>query len=183
MNNQSYSITQSQLLPQKASQYQTQFQDVSGNDRLLQSAAKKCKTNQYFREFAILKFFKEIYIIVYEITKTFLMWRSDEFGTMSDFDHNQTPPSSFHRRGSARGSMRKLLPPVPDMDTQMSMSQKMIDRRTSTPKGNHSYGPFFLEYSILAEYNLLQKQKLPGVYVIPSSETSLCKIYNYLDMY
>jgi len=101
------------------------------------------------------------------------MWRSDEFGTMSDFE-NQTPPASFHRRGSARGSMRKLLPPVPDMDTQVSMSQKMIDKRTSTPKGNHSYGPFFLEYSILAEYNLLQKQKLPGVYVIPSSETSLC---------
>ena len=105
------------------------------------------------------------------------MWRSDEFGTMSDFE-NQTPPASFHRRGSARGSMRKLLPPVPDMDTQVSMSQKMIDKRTSTPKGNHSYGPFFLEYSILAEYNLLQKQKLPGVYVIPSSETSLCKLLN-----
>ena len=105
------------------------------------------------------------------------MWRSDEFGTMSDFE-NQTPPASFHRRGSARGSMRKLLPPVPDMDTQVSMSQKMIDKRTSTPKGNHSYGPFFLEYSILAEYNLLQKQKLPGVYVIPSSETSLCKLFS-----
>ena len=108
------------------------------------------------------------------IEKNSLMWRSDEFGTMSDYE-NQTPPASFHRRGSARGSMRKLLPPVPDMDTQMSMSQKMIDKRTSTPKGNHSYGPFFLEYSILAEYNLLQKQKLPGVYVIPSSETSRCK--------
>ena len=68
-----------------------------------------------------------------------------------------------------------MLPPVPDMETQMNLSAKMIDRRTSTPKGNHSYGPFFLEYSLLAEYNLLQKQKLPGVYVIPSSETSLCK--------
>ena len=65
--------------------------------------------------------------------------------------------------------------PVPDMETQMNLSAKMIDRRTCTPKGNHSYGPFFLEYSLLAEYNLLQKQKLPGVYVIPSSETSLCK--------
>lgn len=69
--------------------------------------------------------------------------------------------------------MRKLLPPVPDMETQVYLSAKMIDKRTSTPKGNHSYGPFFLEYSLLAEYNLLQKQKLPGVYVIPSSETSL----------
>jgi ubiquitin-protein ligase len=55
----------------------------------------------------------------------------------------------------------------------MSLSAKMIDRRTSTPKGNHSYGPFFLEYSLLAEYNLLQKQRLPGIYVIPSSKSSL----------
>ena len=66
---------------------------------------------------------------------------------------------------------------VPDMETQMNLSAKMIDRRTCTPKGNHSYGPFFLEYSLLAEYNLLQKQKLPGIYVIPSSETSLSKYF------
>ena len=52
--------------------------------------------------------------------------------------------------------MRKVLPALPDMETQMNMSAKMIDKRTSTPKGNHSYGPFFLEYSLLAEYNLLQ---------------------------
>ena len=58
---------------------------------------------------------------------------------------------------------------------QMNLSAKMIDRRTSTPKGNHSYGPFFLEYSLLAEYNLLQKQKMPGVYVIPSYTSPLCK--------
>ncbi len=55
------------------------------------------------------------------------------------------------------------------------LSNLFQNERTSTPKGNHSYGPFFLEYSLLAEYNLLQKQKLPGVYVIPSSETSLSK--------
>ena len=77
--------------------------------------------------------------------------------------------------------MRKVLPAVPDMETQMNMSAKMIDKRTSTPKGNHSYGPFFLEYSLLAEYNLLQKQKLPGVYVIPSCETSLCKYTKSLN--
>lgn len=59
----------------------------------------------------------------------------------------------------------------------MSLSAKMIDRRTSTPRGNHSYGPFFLEYSLLAEYNLLRKQRLPGVYVIPSTHTPLCKFY------
>ena len=57
----------------------------------------------------------------------------------------------------------------------MSLSAKMIDRRTCTPRGNHSYGPFFLEYSLLAEYNLLQKQKMPGVYVIPSARSPLCE--------
>ena len=92
--------------------------------------------------------------------------------------------------------MRKILPKTPDMDTQMNLvrekshihgvripnlelfllqASKMIDRRTSTPKGYHSYGPFFLEYSLLAEYNLIRKQKMPGVYVIPSSESPLCK--------
>ena len=40
---------------------------------------------------------------------------------------------------NGRGSMRKVLPALPDMDTQMSLSAKMIDRRTSTPKGNHRY--------------------------------------------
>ena len=69
--------------------------------------------------------------------------------------------------------MPKLLPNVPDMDTQLSLSAKMIDRRTSTPKGSHSYGSYFLEYSLMAEYNLLRKQKLPGIYVIPSAKTPL----------
>ena len=81
----------------------------------------------------------------------------------------------FRRQSTSRGSMRKMLPPTPDMDTQLHLSAKMIDKRTSTPKGNHSYGPFFLEYSLLAEYNLLQKQKMPGVYVIPSATSPLCK--------
>ncbi|XP_078488993.1 AKT-interacting protein-like [Ciona intestinalis] len=36
-----------------------------------------------------------------------------------------------------------------------------------------SYGPFFLEYSLMAEYNLLQKQNLPGMYLMPSAKTPL----------
>jgi len=113
-------------------------------------------------------------------------WRNSELRIGSN-DHPSPP---YFRRSSGggvvgsssggsneyvnnRGSMRKVLPPTPDMDTQMSLSAKMIDRRTSTPKGNHSYGPFFLEYSLLAEYNLVRKQKLPGVYVIPSTHSPL----------
>ena len=98
--------------------------------------------------------------------------RSLQLGSPGD---HSPQTSLFRRHASSRGSMRKMLPPTPDMDTQMSLSAKMIDRRTSTPKGNHSYGPFFLEYSLLAEFNLLQKQKMPGVYVIPSSTSPLCK--------
>jgi len=99
-----------------------------------------------------------------------------------DRGHLRHEPHQYFRRNSSdrqsssnngRGSMRKVLPALPDMDTQMSLSAKMIDRRTSTPKGNHSYGPFFLEYSLLAEYNLVRKQKLPGVYVIPSTHSPL----------
>ncbi|ROT68317.1 AKT-interacting protein isoform X3 [Penaeus vannamei] len=81
--------------------------------------------------------------------------------------------NSLTRGGSTRGSLRKVLPSVPDMDQQLSMAAKMIDRRTSTPKGNHSYSPYFLEYTLLAEYNLLQKQRLSGVYVVPSGKSPL----------
>ncbi|CAL4079283.1 unnamed protein product, partial [Meganyctiphanes norvegica] len=77
------------------------------------------------------------------------------------------------RSGSTRGSLRKVLPSVPDMDQQLSMAAKMIDRRTSTPRGNHSYSPYFLEYTLLAEYNLLQKQRVSGVYVVPSGKSPL----------
>ena len=45
----------------------------------------------------------------------------------------------------------QVLPSVPDMEQQLSMAAKMIDRRTSTPKGNHSYSPYFIEYTLLGE--------------------------------
>ncbi|CAH1794636.1 unnamed protein product [Owenia fusiformis] len=85
--------------------------------------------------------------------------------------NKQNEKTPLMRQGSAGG--RKQLPAVPDADTQLSLASKMIDKKTSTAKGNHSYGPFFLEYSLLAEYNQLQKQKLPGVYVIPSAKSAL----------
>ena len=34
-------------------------------------------------------------------------------------------------------SMAKMLPSVPDMDTQIALAAKMIDKRTSTPKVTH----------------------------------------------
>jgi len=69
--------------------------------------------------------------------------------------------------------MGKMLPSVPDMDTQLALSAKMIDKRTSTPKGSHSYGSYFLEYSLIAEFQLLQQQRLPGIYCIPAHSSTL----------
>ncbi|XP_013411457.1 uncharacterized protein LOC106174438 isoform X3 [Lingula anatina] len=95
---------------------------------------------------------------------------TDEKQDMSKNGDPSPQPSHNARPGSG---LRKQLPPVPDSETQLNLASKMIDKKTSTPKGNHSYGPFFLEYSLLAEYNQLQKQKLPGVYVIPSAKSAL----------
>jgi len=69
--------------------------------------------------------------------------------------------------------MSKMLPAVPDMDTQLALSAKMIDKKTATHKGSHSYGSYFLEYSLMAEFNLLLKQRLPGIYCIPSAISSI----------
>ncbi|OXB83961.1 UNVERIFIED_CONTAM: hypothetical protein H355_015472 [Colinus virginianus] len=45
---------------------------------------------------------------------------------------------------------------------------------SQSTNGTHaSYGPFYLEYSLLAEFTLVVKQKLPGVYVQPSYRSAL----------
>jgi len=83
-----------------------------------------------------------------------------------------TPPARLpYLVPGAAGEMAKSLPAVPDMDTQIALAAKMIDKRTSTPKGSHSYGSYFLEYSLMAEFQLLLKQKLPGIYCIPSAKS------------
>lgn len=83
------------------------------------------------------------------------------------------PMSRLVASTSNQDNMSKMLPSVPDMDTQLQLAAKMIDKKTATHKGQHSYGSYFLEYSLMAEYNLLLKQKLPGIYCIPSANSSL----------
>ena len=49
-----------------------------------------------------------------------------------------TPPARLPHL--VPGEMAKSLPAVPDMDTQIALAAKMIDKRTSTPKvgrGDH----------------------------------------------
>lgn len=48
-----------------------------------------------------------------------------------------TPPQrafSSMVPGVGSDAMAKMLPSVPDMDTQIALAAKMIDKRTSTPK-------------------------------------------------
>ena len=51
----------------------------------------------------------------------------------------------------------------------------MLDMNSpASDNGSHSYGSYFLEYSlIMAELNLLLNQKQPGIYRIPSTMSSL----------
>ena len=43
----------------------------------------------------------------------------------------------------------------------------MLDMNSpASHNGSHSYGSYFLEYSLMAELNLLLNQKLSGIYCI-----------------
>lgn len=69
---------------------------------------------------------------------------------------------------------RKQLPAIPDSDSvKRVLTPRPMDRLSSNPNGDLGYGPFFLEYSLMAEYQMLKKQKLPGIYVIPSAISPL----------
>lgn len=63
------------------------------------------------------------------------------------------PNSSSANDSLKENSSRIIKKPLPltDMSTQAKLAQKMIDPKTATPKGGHSYGPYFLEYCLMAE--------------------------------
>ncbi|XP_076363977.1 AKT-interacting protein-like isoform X2 [Tachypleus tridentatus] len=52
------------------------------------------------------------------------------------------------------------------------MSLNMVGQ-TISPRNDPSYAPFFVEYSLMTEYVMLQRQRLPGVYVVPSAGSPL----------
>ncbi|XP_041375803.1 AKT-interacting protein-like isoform X3 [Gigantopelta aegis] len=64
-------------------------------------------------------------------------------------------------------SGRKQLPSIPS-DPRMNHSQL----KSPANLGANGYGTYFQEYSLMAEYNQLHRQKMPGVYVIPSAHCS-----------
>nr|CAD7446956.1 unnamed protein product [Timema bartmani] len=75
-----------------------------------------------------------------------------------------------------QGSLRRVLSSLPAGETQLSVSAKMIDRPAVSGRSvQKAYSQYQQEYSLIAEYNILQKQEIPGVYVIPSAQSSLCQ--------
>ncbi|GIX82394.1 AKT-interacting protein homolog A [Caerostris extrusa] len=69
-------------------------------------------------------------------------------------------------------SLKKVLPPTPNIGDLSSSAVAHLDRNTNS-KQTQAYSAYFLEYSLISEYLLLQKQFLTGVYVIPSAGSPL----------
>lgn len=85
---------------------------------------------------------------------------------------NEFEPNQLLRPQSCQPG-RKQLPAIPDSDPLRVSTPRPMERLSSNPSGDLGYGPFFLEYSLMAEYQMLQKQRLPGIYVIPSAKSPL----------
>ena len=73
-----------------------------------------------------------------------------------------------------QGSLRKVLPPNPSSEGPLSFSARMIDRPALSSRNvNRAYSSYLQEYSIIAEYGMVRERCIPGVYVIPLSQSSL----------
>lgn len=80
-------------------------------------------------------------------------------------DQKISPPRS--------ASTKKQLPSIPKNAVPITKPISPAPTAQSTNGTHASYGPFYLEYSLLAEFTLVVKQKLPGVYVQPSYRSAL----------
>uniref|UniRef100_A0A2I2YYK7 AKT-interacting protein n=1 Tax=Gorilla gorilla gorilla TaxID=9595 RepID=A0A2I2YYK7_GORGO len=72
-----------------------------------------------------------------------------------------------------RTAPKKQLPSIPKNDLPITKPTSPAPAAQSTNGTHASYGPFYLEYSLLAEFTSVVKQKLPGVYVQPSYRSAL----------
>ncbi|XP_068883386.1 AKT-interacting protein isoform X1 [Aphelocoma coerulescens] len=77
------------------------------------------------------------------------------------------------RTSPLRASAKKQLPSIPKNAVPITKPASPATSSQSTNGTHASYGPFYLEYSLLAEFTLVVKQKLPGVYVQPSYRSAL----------
>ncbi|RVE74778.1 hypothetical protein OJAV_G00025670 [Oryzias javanicus] len=103
---------------------------------------------------------------------------SNPFWSMSANPSRKQRPDN-EEQGEQRGSParthfpKKHLPPIPK-NTAPVTKHSPAGTPAQSANGTHaSYGPFYLEYSLLAEFTLVIKQKLPGIYVQPSYKSAL----------
>lgn len=68
---------------------------------------------------------------------------------------------------------KKQLPSIPKNAVPITKAASPATSAQSANGTHASYGPFYLEYSLLAEFTLVIKQKLPGIYVQPSYRSAL----------
>uniref|UniRef100_A0A3P9IE14 Akt interacting protein n=1 Tax=Oryzias latipes TaxID=8090 RepID=A0A3P9IE14_ORYLA len=106
---------------------------------------------------------------------------SNPFWSMSANPSRKQRPDNEEQsgHGEQRGSParphfpKKHLPPIPK-NTAPVTKHSPAGTPAQSANGTHaSYGPFYLEYSLLAEFTLVIKQKLPGIYVQPSYKSAL----------
>ncbi|KAF5904428.1 AKT-interacting protein isoform X1, partial [Clarias magur] len=68
---------------------------------------------------------------------------------------------------------KKQLPTIPKNAVPVTKASSPAAATQATNGTHASYGPFYLEYSLLAEFTLVIRQKLPGIYVQPSYRSAL----------
>lgn len=97
---------------------------------------------------------------------------------LSDNDRIDSPPERGNQqitKQDAENAERKRLPSIPSPDLDEYMNRSVAKQKSNATASTvlKSYGPYFMEYTLLAEYNLLQKQMIPGMYVLPAAKTPL----------
>ncbi|XP_064846442.1 AKT-interacting protein-like isoform X1 [Oncorhynchus masou masou] len=86
----------------------------------------------------------------------------------------QSGEQQQQRASPARPSFgKKQLPSIPKNAVPITKPASPAATALLANGTHASYGPFYLEYSLLAEFTLVIKQKLPGIYVQPSYKSAL----------
>lgn len=90
---------------------------------------------------------------------------------MDRSDRREIVETSFQRKGS----LRRVLPSSPQGDSLLNVSAKMVSNSKLSTFPRENYSPFFLEYNLISEFNMVARfrEKYSGVYVIPSAESGL----------
>lgn len=97
------------------------------------------------------------------------MFKSQNKQSLAQQLKNKFISTPTKRDGGKSKQNERKMPKIPTSEEESLMQQSLKEKMT--PTNNEfikSYGPFFLEHSIAAEYNHLKKTRLPGVYCIPS---------------